>query len=202
VKFSNKRKNLIVLLAVVLVGAILGAICIHKYFERKIEMEQERTKNAYELANWIFWYAEGGAGPITSYRPFREIFPEENIFEICRLTYLFLKFYERETGNMLSYETVMDYFSQEFEQDGSLRLINNGKHPEMLAFAEWAFDPPQGYFQYWRDIDAIRDLYLETHEGVDLPWSAFSPKMLDALARAEADPDYVLDLTSLQQAGY
>jgi len=26
--------------------------------------------------------------------------------------------------------------------------------------------------------------------------------MLDSLARAEADPDYVLDLTSLQEQGY
>jgi len=52
---------------------------------------------------------------------------------------------------------------------------------------------------------AIYSDYLQTHEDAGFVvqrWFELSPQMLDALARAEADPDYVLDLTSLQRAGY
>ena len=34
------------------------------------------------------------------------------------------------------------------------------------------------------------------------PFFQLSSQIYDALARAEADPDYELDLTSLQEAGY
>ncbi|MCL2594737.1 MAG: hypothetical protein FWD83_04370 [Promicromonosporaceae bacterium] len=41
-----------------------------------------------------------------------------------------------DTG--LTYDTLIDYFSEEFESDGSLRLWVNGRHPEMAAFMLWA----------------------------------------------------------------
>ena len=122
--------------------------------------------------------------------------------------YLALRLYYHRTGIYLSYEkAVIDYFSEEFEPDGTLRLYNNGHHPEMEAFVTWMWEGRRRdeLLEYIETIDSINASYLFEHEDVGFINQAlhyFSPQMLDALARAEADSDYVLDLTSLQEAGY
>jgi len=138
------------------------------------------------------------------YSEFREL----NEFGIQVRAYLFLKKYELETGNTLSFDTVLDYFSQEFESDGSLRLYNNGRHPEMQAFVEWMWEGMRLRdmitFVDYLHFNIYTNYFFENKdEGFqDQVFHRFSPQMLDALVRAYTDPDYVLDLTSLQQAGY
>jgi len=174
-------------------------IRLHYAFGRGLDPTEEGLTE-WEIEHLYEW---GGM-----YRPLREIDPEKNSWGLNVDVYLYLRFYERETGIVLSYDLVVDYFSEEFEADGSLRLYNNGKHPEMQAFVEWMWE---GRWQ-----DEVRDYILQ----IELIYSEYtfprredpnftrqifyqlSPQMLDALARAEADPDYVLDLTSIQQAGY
>jgi len=179
-----------------------------------------------------------------------------NDFGIDARMYLHLIWYERETGNVLPFEMVVDYFSQEFEPDGSPRLYNNGNHPEVEAFVNWMWeeDPypyvcnrlderhgnwecrqrgadsfwgpgPQNHrwcefwaldFRIWyvgqtyirnqRQFNREqRQLYgheIELDEFVHPHFFQLSPQMLRAFARAEADPNYPLDLTGLQRAGY
>ena len=209
---ARKKALLVLCIAVFLSSAVFGVLRIRINIEREAErVAERRIMETYERVN-LLQYAPFNSGTSfvdLQYRPFRTISPERNRFGICVSTYLFLKFYERETGNTISYEALMDYFSQEFEPDGSLRLYNNGNHPEIQALVEWRW----GFGASWREFgiyfDRIMDVYgdyCRTHEEAgfifDSRWGTLSPKMLDSLARAEADPDYVLDLTSLQQAGY
>ena len=103
------------------------------------------------------------------------------------------------------YEIVIDYFSEEFEPDGSLRLYNNGKHPEIQALVEWRWERGSwtDFALYMQRIGDILSEYRTANEDVEIPRiNELSPQMLDALVRAEADPDYVLDLTSILEAGY
>jgi len=121
--------------------------------------------------------------------------------------YLILRMYYHRTGILLTHETVVDYFSQEFEDDGSLRLYDNGNHPEIEAFVTWAWGERrrQEMLDYQDIIRNMYSQYFQSHRGEGFNLQNFlhlSPQMLDALARAEADPDYILDLTSLQQQGY
>ena len=119
---------------------------------------------------------------------------------------------KHRSGVYLSYETLVDYFSEEFEPDGTRRLYNNGHHLEIEAFVNWMRDEPRiteledhQVREYERSLNNIYRRYVRTHreEGFESQlFQELSPQMYDALARAEADPDYVLDLTSLQQAGY
>ena len=193
-----------------LIVILLGTIIIYEYVQKSVSVE-EKIMESYLRVNILHYapYNTGGGGHLDrQYRPFREITPERNEFGICVSTYLFLKFYERETENKVSYETLTDYFAQEFEPDGSLRLYNNGKHPEMQSLVEWRMELGSwekfGEYLNNRILD-IYSAYIRDHEDAGFifqSWHALSPQMLDALARAEADPDYVLDLTGLQQAGY
>ena len=118
--------------------------------------------------------------------------------------YLSLRFYENRTGVYLSYEKAMDYFSQEFEPDGSLRLYNNGNHPEIEAFVDWFWENKAEFDEFQNRMRQLLFDYFNANESAREMGTIFrlSPQMLDALARAEADPGYVLDLTSLREQGY
>ena len=131
-----------------------------------------------------------------------------NDYGVNAIVYLLTRFYYHREGVYLSYKLVDDYFSEEFEPDGSLRLYNNGNHLEIEAFVTWMWEggsKGEEFDEYVGRISEMLFQYLSEHrdqgfQSRSVDW--ISPQMLDALARAEADPDYVLDLTSLQEAGY
>ena len=209
---------------------------------RQMDVEAREIRNTYQRLNVAFRLGiensftslsgPYGVGNTDDRRfiPFDELFPEPNEFGIHPQLYLLLRFYETQTGEILAYETVVDYFSEEFEPDGSLRLYNNGLHPEIQSFVEWVYRTAEWelvdvrindsatqriistrawvwleFSRYITDIVIIYSRYRQTTPIEALEARLFdnlSPQMLDALAHSYADPDYVLDLTSLYQAGY
>jgi len=121
--------------------------------------------------------------------------------------YYILRMYYHHGDIYLSYEMLVDYFSEEFEPDGSLRLYNNGHHPEIEAFIIWMWEGHRWveFIEYEENLNNLRTRYISENsiDRFSIPIiNHMSHQMLDALARAEADPDYVLDLTSLQEQGY
>lgn len=173
-------------------------------------VELMRIADAYVRLNYSFY--KGGdpeqhttTGISDMFLPFPTI--NVNDFGIDMFLCLLLQMYYHRAGIYLSYETVVDYFSQEFEGDGSRRLYNNGKHPEIEAFVEWMWGGRRRS-ELETYIHMIHYAYLtystanEGHGFVSQNFVELSPQMLRALARAAADPDYILDLTSLQQQGY
>ena len=215
---SKNKLVLAICITILVVGAVFATVLIVQHVsyqreQRAEEAEQRRIAETYIRLHYAFWmvggveefgiewtidYERGG-----EYKPFSEL----NEFGINVFSYLFLKKYELETGNTLSFEVVLDYFSEEFETDGLLRLYNNGRHPEIQAFVEWMWEGQRLRDMidfFWR-VEAIEILYRHEHRNQSYNVQNFlhlSPQMLDALFRAYTDPDYVLDLTSLQQAGY
>jgi len=222
----RKSKKLVIVVCVifVVVGIAIGAVMLNSRIAHQRELEREwqeqrELASTYIRLNYSF---KMGADPEARRRPssekmyemhgiyksFIKVDPEKNQWGIDVDRYLFLRFYENETGIYLAYETVIEYFSAEFESDGSLRLYNNGKHPEIEAFVTWMWegrrrDEADEFILRLENIysDYTLDLDNRGHFKRQIFYQ-LSPQMLDALARADADPDYVLDLTSLQQAGY
>ena len=128
-----------------------------------------------------------------------------NEYNINIYPYLASKMYESRTGTTLPYETVFDYFSEEFEPDGSLRLYDNGLHPEIEAYVEWATGRYAELYEFIADIHELYSEYFQMHgdRGFELQnLKNLSPQMLDELVKKEADPDYEMDLLGLQQQGY
>jgi len=124
---------------------------------------------------------------------------ESNIFTCI---YTILRMYYHKTGVYLPYDLVVDYLSEEFESDGLIRLFNNGNHPEMEAFVIWMVTGHrraelENYFRIQNNM--VRD-YLRRHGCLDsnsLNINNLSTEIIDTLSRAEADPEYILDLTGL-----
>jgi len=222
----KKSKKLVIAVCVIIVvaGIATGAVMLNSYIVQQRELEREWQEQRELASTYIrlnYAFKMGGdpeaRGRTSSdkiyewdgiYTPFIKVDPEKNQWGIDVWRYLILRFYENETGIYLAYETVIEYYSQEFEPDGSLRLYNNGKHPEIEALVTWMWEGRrrEEVDEFILRIVNIHHSYAferRNDAGFErLFFYQLSPQMLDALARADADPDYVLDLTSLQQAGY
>jgi len=206
---NKYKKKLIAIICIVVI--IIGAVFIYQYAERQrevareIAIEQQRIANAYSRVNVAFAWGETVFLDWESLERYKPLEAGGNPFGVHVSTYALLLVYYHRAGITLAYETVVDYFSQEFEPDGSLRLYNNGMHPEIYAFVtgEWIRAEQIGY--HWRRMRQIYIDYSSAHRDagfIEHHISELSPQMLIALARAHFDPDYALDLTSIQQAGY
>ena len=221
----KKKCGILIVIAVslIVISVIIG-IQIKGYVQMQNEVEheekgvksQEREKQeememAYERVNRVF-----GVRSSTSSLFIREYIPLGEPSEYSGIRghmYLLLRFYENRTGIILSYEKVIEYFSEEYEPDGTLRLYNNGKHPEIEAYVTWMLDNRSSEIRTFFDnilgiwVEYTRD-YRTQHqqeEQDDFRFRApsnLSREMIAALARKEADPDYELDLIGLQKQGY
>jgi hypothetical protein len=106
----------------------------------------------------------------------------------------------------------VDYFSQKYEPDGSLRLHNNGKHPEINAFVEWMWEESRWRFEFGSFIrrliaGMVTYSQINPDSGIDdIPLHALSPQVLREFARVgSGDPEVTeadIDITSLLKAGY
>jgi len=111
--------------------------------------------------------------------------------------------FENYTGNALTKEQVFGYLSQEFEDDGEVRIFTNGRHPEIAAFIEWREKHSPEIHAHSVRISNIYLDYVDA-QGEDFPRFLgsgvfFMPtEMLDEILEKDINPDHVLDLTSIQ----
>ena len=205
--------SLLIIFFTVFVGTIWTATISQKeatIMERKMAYAQ--INYAFLLVDNRFRTNEGIDIEMNGmYRPLPAVSLEENSFGIIANIYILLLMYEIATERVLSYETVMDYFSQEYEPDGSLRQHNNGKHPETHDFVEWMWEGSRWWSEFGEFISGINltlhNYYLANENSgfIAPPIYALSPQMLSELARTHSDPErFVSDmnLIELQNAGY
>jgi hypothetical protein len=124
-----------------------------------------------------------------------------NLEGVAIMLYWNLQLYERETGNILAYEQILDFLSQEFEDDGEMRIYNNGRHPEIQDFVEWS---RFGYainmkHELQMKLWSLYDAYFAEHETTPRFSDIFiiTIEMYNELMKKDDNPDYELDLTSI-----
>lgn len=232
---------------VVLSAVIITTVQVKEYIadrqaaeqaQREAELErlaQEELADTYVRANYAFRFTYASRYD-DDYRMWAGVYlPIENLEQYNRFgvdyqIYLTLKYYEKMTSVVLGYQTVVDYLSKEYEPDGTLRLYNNGGHPEIEAFVDWMWQQREDQYanmtsqEMW-DIApghaasgslvkleayiSSLEYYYRTYKNdpryedfeID-QFNRLSPQMYDELVRKEADPSYEMDLLSLQQQGY
>jgi len=211
---SLKKKMLLIflVLAVVALMAILIAFLATDVFapfatgsidergEEELEqIRQEEIAHAFDRQNTIF-----GSIVSSDFRKKQPTFMPINLRHphidgISLNIYLDVMFYERETGNILTYEHIIDYLSQEFEDDGEMRIFTNGRHPEIAEYLEWAHLYAHRRNAFLDDLQAIYDAYIAENEEVPRAWMRVMPlEIMYEILRKEADPEYVMDLTSIK----
>jgi uncharacterized LabA/DUF88 family protein len=104
--------------------------------------------------------------------------------------------YRYETGNTLTYEQVIDYLSQDFEDDGEIRIYYNGRHPEIYDYTVWRSNPMSvTKFEYHQRLQEIWSEYVQ--EIPNSPIWLLPVAVIDEIVIKAFDPDYELDLTNI-----
>ena len=217
-----KRKFLIIIcLFILFIGTGLGVIRLITNSQREATQREEMMEQriAYAQVNYAFRLPEDLIRVNTEvcierygmFIPLPEVDPEVNRFGIITGIYVSLLMYEISTGNVLPYEIVLDYFSQEYESDGSLRLHNNGKHPEIHDYVEWMWERSRWWMEFGRffsDVNAMKFNYYLNNPDSEFgnpPIHSLSPEMLRVLAFTYSDPEWCateMNLTEMYRAGY
>ena len=208
-----KKKIILIASSIILcLAMILGTIAIINFQqarkqERQREMEAEELRAAFVIQNRAFWnllYTDetNNRGQRGRYIPAISSF--HHISEIEYITYTALVLYRSQTGSILTFEQVMEYLSEEFEEDGSIRIYTNGLHPEIAEFVNWreaTMNSTTGglVIRYLSRLDGIYFYYVQENESFPLGDLSLLPvEMLDELLRRAEDKDYIMDLTSIQ----
>ena len=189
----NEEKNtILIIITLTLLWLVVFGIFIKNKNEEKRSLE---ISNAYRNVNSV------GHGTIDDY--YIPFYPSTSTIDgIQSGQYLYIEYYRQQTGAEFYYEDMVEYFSQEYEEDGSLRLYNNGLHPEMEAYVDWVNIYYEDAREYIQKIDTIFGSYFFAHREEGFENSAlhtWSRATLDELIKKEADPTYEMDLMSIQQ---
>ena len=215
----KERIKYIIIVMIMMSGLVMPVIqgCNRLQNSEEIGMEQKKNLEdeismAYTRLNNAFGVSESGGLRIAT--EYKELHEASEYSGVHWHVFLRLRIYESRTGIYLSYEKVVDYFSEEFEPDGTLRLYNNGLHPEIKAYVDWFNDEVNwrvdGGDFFRRVFEIYGDslgVYRNQHqqEEVTIKFRRLrdlSPEMLSAIARKAEEPDYELDLIDLQRRGY
>ena len=195
-----KKRTILIIVVVLLLGISAIPVTI-KIQEGRRWKKPEELQMAFHSQNIAFAHmvnaASASEDECKMYMPI--CFRNPHIEGICITTYERIAFYRRETGGNLTYEQVIDYLSQEFEDDGEIRIYTNGRHPEIATYVEWI----NKYMSKWHDCVArMRHIYLayaEENEPFPVTSSLYLPlEMSNEIAKKDADPDYEMDLASIQ----
>ena len=203
-----KRKILVISALIVAIGLVavfavpfMMSAINERREERQLEAElirQAELADAFWLQNAYFACIVNSelGGIQTTFMPINLRYPQ--IDGVAVNIYINLVLYEKQTGNILTYEQISDYLSQEFEDDGEVRIWTNGHHPEIAEYLEWA-SRSVGRGDFLDDFLAIYDAYAIENEGFPIGhWRLLPLEMVHEILRKEADPDYVMDLTTIQ----
>ena len=185
-------------LLILIIGAAVGTLTII----RNIEALKEEKKRDDFYDQYLVFSAVTSGDNKRGYNPV--CISEPTIDGIHNWTYMTLELYKKETSNILTFDQVLDYLSQEFEDNGDIRIYTNGRHPEIAAYIKWArlfenVNLRNKYctglsFIYWKYASDVRE-----HQVFPECSTTLLPiEMVDELIKKEADPDYELDLISIQ----
>ena len=194
-----KKKALLtfsaLLLATLIVFGIISIIGI--YNERK----QEKLKMDYKTQNSAFSdiVHTDTVRDMVGYLPINLSKP--NVDGVVFGSYISLALYRRETGSSLTYEQVIAYLSQEFEDDGEIRIFTNGRHPEISDYVKW-IDNRENWSIYSDFRATLGNEYSRyAYENRPFPRVVLFMlplEMVDELIKKAFDPEYEMDLTSIQ----
>ena len=190
------KKNLIITIAVVCVMVI--AYGAYKFVNYDHDKWLDELKMAYYTQNMAFpTIVNVSLDNCYKYLPVNLSIPQVN--DIDNLKYLNLAFYKKTTGKSLTYDQIIEYLSEEYEDDGEVRIYINGRHPAIADHIEWSKQSVKEWSAYRNLVNNIFETYCdENKEFARCALNLVPVEMLDELIKSEADPRYEMDLLSIQ----
>lgn len=206
-----------------IVLAVVLSLFLTAFLIRKTVLDRkEQIARYYTLQNYAFcitgrYIFDHGDNDSAVYQPYEKVMYETQL-------YAWLLIYERETGNHLTLSDIEEYLSQQYEEDGSLRLyINHENICGYVNFMREMWDKSMEQANAWYDDgehlkprEERRPMYSWEDRGLiiiqdrlmsayhDLPdefadyyFSQLPLPVIDELVKRVYDPDYEMQLDGL-----
>ena len=180
------KKRISIIIAAITITLII-IIAGVKYSEQKqTEKEQIELAYAYKHQNRAFPRDEGEINEY-GYIGYEAINEKE--------LYVALEVYNKENeGEDLEVEGVKEYLSQEYNEDGTPRVLEGW--PEIRAYEDWYFRGmgSEEIDEYWKELTQIKEQY-QYEKGIS-PLSNvkdLSQDQIEELIKKEANPTYEID---------
>jgi len=114
--------------------------------------------------------------------------------------YIWFAGYHKYTGKTITCQQVIDYLSNEYESDGAIRIYDNGRHPEIASYVEWAWSHQNELDEYEYRLSQLYFAYSHDNHGLKMIAEEYwSTATIDELIKKEADPSYQMNLLAIQQ---
>ena len=185
--YAKSRKKKIFVIATMITVTLIIVIVGTKYLEEKQrEKEQTELAYAYKHQNLAFPRDEGEINEY-GYVGYEAINEKE--------LYVALGVYNQEKeGEDLEVEDVKEYLSQEYNEDGTPRVLEGW--PEIRAYEDWYFRGmgSEEIDEYWKELTQIKEQY-QYEKGIS-PLSNvkdLSQDQIEELIKKEANPTYEID---------
>ena len=180
---KKKIFAIVAMITVTLIIIIAGA----KYLEQKqTEKEETELAYAYKHQNRAFPHDEG---EINEYGYIGyEVINEKEL-------YVALEVYnQKNEGEDLEVEDVKEYLSQEYNEDGTPRVLEGW--PEIRAYENWYFKGmgSEKIEEYWGKLEITKDEYQRlTPAFPNCTVKELSINQIEELVKKEEDPTYEID---------
>ena len=200
----RRNTTLIVIVVFVLLASLVtGLAACGKNVDpvKKKTPEEIALENAY-TKQYVAIIENDGVREFIEVSPPQKYIPRENLNSngILVSTYIYLACYHKETGKTVSYQQVMDYLSQKYESDGTIRIYNNGRHPEIAEYVEWAYSHQAATSLYYGELYHLYADYGRANpDFIVIEEGHWSTATIDELIKKEADPNYQMNLLAIQQ---
>ena len=196
----SRHKHIIIIIAVtLLVSSVMGlSACQKKVVSepKKKTAAEIALETAYEKQNLALVQSKN-LTEFGKFSPSSEVLNPDGIYVPM---YIQFAGYHKYTGKTLTYQQVLDYLSSKYESDGTIRIYNNGRHPEIADYVEWAWNHQETLNEYQTKLQQL--YYGYSHENPDfktIGLTHWSIATTDELIKKEADPNYQLNLLAIQQ---
>lgn len=166
-----KQGRILIICATAIIVGYVATLFVINY--RKENMKDISVEQAYEYQT-MYFYLQDKTDLKEVYLPFSEY--GRNLL-YCQLSY-----YEQQTGNKLKVDDIKDYLSSEYEKNGSLRLFNNGKHPEIFKYIKWSTEHHYEIYDYIVNIPWWHD-QVKKEIGADGDFQNLTYVSLDELIK-------------------
>ncbi len=186
------KKKVIVIAVLLVCAAVLGC-GLYLYNERKKESKEFVLAIDYKHQNKMFPRIKGEVNEY-KYMDYDAIDEPE--------LYVRLTVYNKEHSGeeQLSIEEVEEYLSNEYNEDGTLRIYNG--YEKIRDYENWYFEGRgcDDIEEYWSELEYISNAYrLEHSQYSMLSVRELSIDVLQELIKKEADSSYVIDDTIMQK---
>ncbi len=185
------KKKVIVIIVLLVCAAVLGC-GLYLYNERKKDNKEFVLAIDYKHQNKMFPRIKGEVNEY-KYMGYDAIDEPE--------LYVRLTVYNKEHSGeeQLSIEEVKEYLSNEYNEDGTLRIYNG--YEKIRDYENWYFEGRgcDDIEEYWMELGTIAMKYQSENiyfKGKDV--REFSSIQLQELIKKEADPSYVIDDTVME----